>query len=145
MPKGTVSVYDKVTKSTVVPKLLLKCRSSLEIEGQAIEELFKLTRLVTYLLGKINRIIETARAAKWNAMSFIHTSHQILIASVNIAFMQTTYSTYVYLIHHQRPFITAGSWLRVTYIASYHCRHICHTRSALSVHLSELKLCIRGQ
>ena len=46
--KGKLSVYDKVVRSAEARELLSKCGNSLDIEEEAIEELFKFTRTVIY-------------------------------------------------------------------------------------------------
>ena len=65
--KGKLSVYDKVARSAEARELLSKCGNSLDIEEEAIEELFKFTRTVIYN-DKISKTTGTARAAKWKAM-----------------------------------------------------------------------------
>ncbi len=67
-------MYDKVVKSAEAREQLSKCGNSLDIEEEAIEELFEFTRLVIYG-DKMSRTMGTARAAKWKALkkkSFIH-------------------------------------------------------------------------
>ena len=65
--KGKLSVYDKVAKSAEARQQLSKCGNSLDIEEEAIEELFEFTCHVIYG-DKVSRTMGTARAAKWKAM-----------------------------------------------------------------------------
>ena len=65
-------MYDKVARSAEAWELLSKCGNSLDIEEEAIEELFKFTQTVIYN-DKMSKTMGTGRAAKWKAMkkSFI--------------------------------------------------------------------------
>ena len=61
-------VNDKVAKSAEARQQLSKCANSLDIEEEAIEELFEFTRLVI-CRDKVSRtMMGTAQAAKWKAM-----------------------------------------------------------------------------
>ena len=96
--KGKLSVYDKVARSAEAWELLSKCGNSLDIEEEAIEELFKFTRTVIYN-NKMSKTMGTARAAKWKAMkkkSFIR-----LPADVDSLHQHCLRANYLaYLINH---------------------------------------------
>ena len=60
-------MYDKIAKSAEARQQLSKCGNSLDIEEEAIEELFEFTHLV--ICGdKVSMTMGTAQAAKWKAM-----------------------------------------------------------------------------
>ena len=82
-------MYDKVAKNAEARQQLSKCGNSLDIEEEAIEELFEFICLV--ICGdKVSRTMGTARAANWKVVKKSFAFHQMWIACVNIAFVRTT-------------------------------------------------------
>ena len=133
--KGKLSVYDKVARSAEARELLSKSGNSLDIEEEAIEELFKFTRTVIYN-DKMSKTMGTARAAKWKAMkkkSFIHLPPDV--DSLRQHCLRANYLAY--LINHpslkDHPSPLGHGWELV----SGRCRPVHHTRPALPAHLPE--------
>ena len=106
-------MYDKVARSTEAWEILSKCGNSLDIAEEAIEEMFKVTRIVIYN-NKISKTMGTALAAKWKTMkrkSFIRLSPDV--DSLCQHCLRANYLAY--LIHrlslkvHPLPLVMAGS------------------------------------
>ncbi len=131
-------LYDKVVKSTEAREQLSKCGNSLDIEEEAIEELFELTRLVIYG-DKMSTTMGTARAAKWKALkkkSFIRLPPDV--DSLRQHCLRANYLAY--LVHHpalkDHPPPLGHGWE----LASGRCSLVHHTRLALPTHLPEPEL-----
>ena len=131
-------VYDKVAKSADAREQLSKCGNSLDIEKEAIEELFEFTRHVIYG-DKMSRTMGTARAANWKAMkkkSFIR-----LPPDVDNLRQHCFHANYLaYLVHHpslkDHPSPLGHSWE----LASSRCHPVRHTRPAHTTDLPEPEL-----
>ena len=126
-------MYDKVEAR----QQLSKCANSLDIEEEAIEELFEFTCLV--ICGdKVSRTMG-ARAAKWKAMkkkSFIHLPPDV--DSLRQHCLRANYLAY--LVHHpsleDHPSPLGHGWE----LASGQCSPVRHTRPALPTHFPEPEL-----
>ena len=128
-------MYDKVAKSAEARQQLSKCGNSLDIEEEAIEELFEFTCLVIYG-DKVSRTMGTGRAAKWKKKSFIRLPPDV--DSLRQHCLRANYLAY--LLHYpslkDHPSPLGYGWE----LASGHCHPVRHSRPALPTHLPECEL-----
>ena len=131
--KGKKSVYDKVAKSPVARRQLLRCGDNLDLEEEVVEELSKFTRHIIYGDHKSNTMAE-ARATKWKSMknkSFIRLPPDA--DSLRQHCLRSNYLAY--LVRHpslkQHPSPIGHGWELV----GGRCRPVRHTRPALPIHL----------
>lgn len=124
--KGKSSVYDKVTKSPVTRRQLLRCGDSLDLEEEVVEELFEFTLHVIYGNKKSSTMGE-ARAAKWNRMK---KSLMRLHPNADSLCQHCLRANYLaYLVRHPSPL--GHGWELV----GGRCRPVHQTRPALPTHL----------
>ena len=106
-------MYDTVARSTEAWEILSKCGNSLEIAEEAIEKMFKVTRIVIYN-NKISKTMGAAQAAKWKTMK--RKSIIRLLPDVDSLRQYCLRANYLaYLIYHlslkdhPSPLVMAGS------------------------------------
>ena len=129
-----------MARSAKAREQLSRCETVLDIDEEAIEELFQFTRLVLYG-DKTSRTMATARAAKWKAMK--KKSFICLPPDVDSLHQHCLRANYLaYLVHHpslkDHPSPLGHGWE----LANDHCRPVRHTRPA---HLPELELSEDGE